>query len=145
MRRLILAEANLDAGGGAFSRSIAEVPEDEFVQRGYHRLIQALQSDSRTGNRNPIFTGLIQIAAPHALHRSAVSLVQGSQPSWRDQLYQLTMPRAFIFGEYSLPDPDSEILPAHGIKVAIVSRAGHGMVWENPDGFAEAIVALGIE
>jgi pimeloyl-ACP methyl ester carboxylesterase len=145
VRRLILAEANLDAGGGAFSRSIAEVPEDEFVQRGYHQLIQALQSDSRAGKRNPIFTGLIQIAAPHALHRSAVSLVQGAQPSWRDQLYQLTMPRAFLFGEYSLPDPDSEILPAHGIKVAVVSRGGHGMVWENPDGFAEAIGALGIE
>ena len=142
--RLILAEANLDAGGGVFSRSVAEVPENEFVRRGYHQLIQAIQSDSRAGNHNAaILAGFAQLAAPHALHRSAVSLVQGTQPSWRDQLYQLTIPRAFVFGENSLPDPDSEILPGHGIKIAIVPRAGHGMVWENPDGFAEAVGALG--
>ena len=144
--RLILAEANLDAGGGAFSRSVAEVPEDEFVRHGYLRLLQTVQTDSRTGSRNAaVRAGIAQVVAPHALHRSAVSLVQGTQPSWRDMLYHLTMPRAFVFGEDSLPDQDSEILPAHGIKVAVVPRAGHLMVLENPDGFAEVIGALSID
>jgi pimeloyl-ACP methyl ester carboxylesterase len=144
--RLILAEANLDAGGGVFSQSVAEVSEDEFVRRGYNGLMQTLQSDSRTGNRMaPILAGLLQATAPYALHRGAVSLVQGTQPSWRDMLYQLTMSRAYVFGADSLPDPDSEILPAHGIKIAIVPQAGHGMVWENPDAFAEVIGALSTE
>jgi pimeloyl-ACP methyl ester carboxylesterase len=141
--RLILAEANLDAGGGAFSRGIAESSEDEFTQNGYHKLIQMLQTDGRAGNRiAAALTGMLQVAAPHALHRSAVSLVQGVRPGWRDQLYQLAMPRAYVFGEYSLPDEDCEVLPAHGIDVAIVAHAGHAMVWENPSGFAGTISAL---
>jgi pimeloyl-ACP methyl ester carboxylesterase len=64
------------------------------------------------------------------------------QPSWRDILYQLTIPRTYLFGEYSLPDADSTLLPAHGIQVAIVPQAGHGMMWENPPGFAASIAAM---
>jgi pimeloyl-ACP methyl ester carboxylesterase len=138
--RILLAEANLDAGGGAFSRSIAASTEDEFVQHGYDTLIQTAQTDGRTGNRvAAVAAGIWQVAAPHALYRSAVSLVQGVQPSWRDILYQLTIPRTYLFGEHSLPDEDSTRLPAHGIQVAIVPHAGHGMMWENPTGFAATI------
>jgi pimeloyl-ACP methyl ester carboxylesterase len=141
--RILLAEANLDAGGGAFSRSIAASTEDEFVQNGYDTLIQTAQTDGRTGNRvAAVAAGIWQVAAPHALYRSAVSLVQGVQPSWRDILYQLAIPRTYLFGEYSLPDDDSTILPAHGIQVVIVPQAGHGMMWENPTGFVATIAAM---
>ena len=140
--RILLAEANLDAGGGAFSRSIAASTEDEFVQNGYDRLIQTAQTHGRTGNQvTAVVAGIWQVAAPHALYRSAVSLVQGVQPSWRDILYQLAIPRTYLFGEYSLPDEDSRILPEHGVEVAIVAQAGHGMMWDNPIGFAESIAA----
>lgn len=140
--RIVLAEANLDAGGGAFSRSIAASTEEEFVQIGYNRLIETRQTDARTGNRGAaVLAGIWQVAAPHALYRSAVSLVQGAQPSWRDVLYQLNIPRAYLFGEYSLPDEDSTILPEHGIEVATVPQAGHGMMWDNPTGFAATIAA----
>ncbi len=144
--RIVLAEANLDAGGGAFSRSIAGSTEDQFVQNGYDRLIQTAQIDGRTGDRvAAILAGIWQMAAPHALYRSAVSLVQGVQPSWRDILYQLAIPRTYLFGEYSLPDEDSTILPAHGIQVAVVAQAGHGMMWDNPIGFAASIAAMGAQ
>lgn len=141
--RLLLAEANLDAGGGAFSRSIAATTEEEFVQHGYDRLIQTALADGRAGNPiAAVAAGILQVAAPHALYRSAVSLVQGVQPSWRDILYQLAIPRTYLFGEYSLPDDDSTVLPAHGIQVAIVPHAGHGMIWDNPPGFAASIAAM---
>lgn len=143
VKRLFLAEGNLDAGGGNFSKSVAEATEDDFVNHRYPELIQDWRSESQSGNLSmAVLVGYLQTAEPHALHRGCVSLVQGAQPSWRDQLYQLTIPRAYVFGEYSLPDADFEILPTHGIKVAIVSQAGHGMVWENPIGFAEAIATL---
>ena len=143
IKRLILVEGNLDAGGGFFSQSVAEVTEDEFVNHKYPKVIQDWRSEGQSGNRvTAALVGHLQVAEPHAVHRCCVSLVQGAQPSWRDQLYQLTIPRAFVFGEYSLPDPDFEVLPEHGIKVAIVPQAGHGMAWENPDGFAEVVSAL---
>jgi pimeloyl-ACP methyl ester carboxylesterase len=138
--RLVLAEANLDAGGGAFSRSIAASTEEAFLQTGYSRLIEAVQTDAQTGSRDTaVVAGIWQVAEPRALYRSAVSLVQGVQPSWRDSLYHLCIPRTYLFGEYSLPDEDSRILPDHGVEVAIVPRAGHGMMWDNPIGSAERI------
>lgn len=141
--RLILAEANLDAGGGAFSQSIAAVSEEAFVHQQYHALIHDIQTAGKGGNRGAaILVGMLQVAAPHALHRGAVSLVQGVQPSWRDILYHLAIPRAYLLGEYSLPDQDSTVLPAHSIQVAIVPHAGHGMMLENPIGFAGTVLAL---
>ena len=146
VKRLILAEGNLDTGGGMMSRKFAEVTEDEFVNNGYPKLIQDWQSDSRSGNLSlAVAVGHLQATDPHALHRGFVSLVQGAQPSWRDQLYRLDIPRAYVFGEYSLPDPDFEVLPTHGINVAIVPQAGHLMVYENPDGFAEVVSAISNE
>lgn len=141
--RIVLAEANLDAGGGTFSRGIAASTETEFVQNGYDTLLQTAQTDGRMGNRvAAVAAGIWQVAAPLALYRSAVSLVQGVQPSWRDVLYQFAIPRTYLFGAYSLPDEDSTILPAHGVQVAIVPQAGHGMMWENPTGFAATLDAM---
>ena len=63
----------------------------------------------------------------------------------REQLLQMTIPRVYIFGEKSLPDPDWEGLPRQGIQVLRVPDAGHGMAWDNPGGVAEALkVALSI-
>jgi pimeloyl-ACP methyl ester carboxylesterase len=57
----------------------------------------------------------------------------------REHFLQLPMPRSYLFGERSLPDPDTEQLPAKGIPVLIVPDAGHGMMWDNPVGFATAL------
>ncbi len=38
--RLVLAEANLDAGGGMFSQSIAHQSEADFIRHGYQELLQ---------------------------------------------------------------------------------------------------------
>lgn len=141
--RLLLAEANLDAGGGAFSRGIAATTEEAFVQHGYDQLMQTMLTDGRAGNHvTAVLAGIWNVAAPHALYRSAVSLIQCVQPSWREILYHLAIPRTYLFGEYSLPDEDYTVLPAQGIQVAIVPHAGHGMLLENPSGFAASIAAL---
>jgi pimeloyl-ACP methyl ester carboxylesterase len=137
--RLALAEANLDAGGGMLSSGIASQSEEGFVSRGYAQLIREVRTAAAAGETGLVAVGMWQVADPRGLHRSAVSLVQGTQPVMRDQLLQLPIARAYIFGERSLPDPDTEWLPAHGIRVAVVPDAGHGMVWENPAGFAEAL------
>jgi pimeloyl-ACP methyl ester carboxylesterase len=57
----------------------------------------------------------------------------------REMLYGLTIPRAYIFGERSLPDSDTEILATRGIQVSVVPKAGHAMMFDNPAGVAEAI------
>ncbi len=131
---LVLSEPNLDPGGGAFSRSIASQPEDRYVAGGH---AETIREAARTGNE--IWAGSMGATAAFAAHRGAVSLVEGSSPSWRQQLLALEMPRTVLFGARSLPDPDVEALGAAGVDVGIVPDAGHSMAWENPSGLARAI------
>ena len=133
VRRLVLSEPNLDAGGGVFSRAIAAVPEADYVGHGHAADIRAAAADS------PAWSASLAVAAPWAVHRDAVSLVAGSTPSWRELLLGLALPRTVIFGSLSLPDDDHASLPAQGVRVDVVPDAGHSMAVENPDGLAQAI------
>ncbi|KFG98344.1 alpha/beta hydrolase [Burkholderia paludis] len=134
VRRLVLGEPNLDAGGGFFSRKIAAMTEAEYVQTGHAALI----AESAAGGSD-IWAASLSASAPYAVHRSAVSLIAGSEPGWRAQLRSMTMPRTVVFGAHSLPDVDTARLPMDGVSVAIVENAGHSMAWENPAGLAAAI------
>ncbi|HEY1455962.1 MAG TPA: alpha/beta hydrolase [Candidatus Dormibacteraeota bacterium] len=133
--RLVLAEPNLGPGGGAFSRRLAAASTAE-------ELGAAL--DWMTGIGMVTRVATFRIAAPFGLQRSAASLVEGTAPTWREMLCALTIPRAFLIGERSLPDPDVEVLAACGLKVLVVPASGHDMTYDNPDGFA-AQIALALD
>jgi pimeloyl-ACP methyl ester carboxylesterase len=134
VEHLVLSEPNLDPGGGVFSRSIAEHTESDYSAFGHAEMIREAAHSG-----NSIWAGSLSVTAPFAAHRAAVSLVQGGSPSWRQQLLALGIDRTVLFGARSLPDPDAESLPSSGVRVAVVSDAGHSMAWENPSGLARAI------
>ncbi|PCE30113.1 alpha/beta fold hydrolase [Burkholderia ubonensis] len=134
VRHLVLGEPNLEPGGGFFSRKIAALTETDYVQTGHAELISA-----SAGDGSDVWAASLLASAPYAVHRAAVSLIAGSDPSWRDQLCSLAMPRTVVFGARSLPDPDTGRLAAEGVNVEIVEEAGHSMAWENPAGLAQAI------
>jgi pimeloyl-ACP methyl ester carboxylesterase len=134
VRHLVLGEPNLEQGGGFFSRKIAATTEADYVQTGHAALIAESAADG-----SDIWAASMSASAPYAVHRSAVSLIEGSHPSWREQLHSMQMPRTVIFGARSLPDVDTERLPTAGVNVTVVENAGHSMAWENPAGLAAAI------
>jgi pimeloyl-ACP methyl ester carboxylesterase len=140
--RLVLMEANLDPlghGEGLLSSGIAEQTEEGFCSDGYQALIGSLYQAAKEGDEIlASLAGILQGAAPYALYRSAVSLVQGTRPTMRERLLQMNIPRAYIFGEQSLPNPDWGALASAGIQVLSVPNAGHGMALENPSGLALA-------
>ena len=135
--RLVLLEPNLDAGGGVFSRSLAAMSEQEFVSRGQRRMARLA---SREGS--PLWAGSLAASHAPAVHRAAVSLVQGGMPDWRAQLLALAMPRSVVFGARSLPQPDTEQLPAMGVAVHVLADAGHAMSEDNPAGLAALLAAI---
>jgi pimeloyl-ACP methyl ester carboxylesterase len=140
--RLVLAEALLDPGGGDTSRRIAAQSESEFCTAGFPALLAEVRSEALAGDPLSIaVAAAFQVAAPFALYRSAVGLVQGTQPTMRERLLRLSIPRTYLFGEHSLPHPDRTALPAHGVAVQVVPNAGHGMMWEQPRAFAAALHA----
>jgi pimeloyl-ACP methyl ester carboxylesterase len=135
--QLVLLEPNLDRGGGPFSRALAAMSEDEFIQRGQRRMARLA---SREGS--PLWAG--SLAASHALavHRAAVSLVAGAEPGWRELLHALNMPRTVVIGEKSLADAEDSTLPGGGVAVRILPAAGHAMSEDNPAGLAALLAEI---
>ena len=131
---LILSEANLDSGGGQFSKDIASAGEEEYAS---HIHADTIASAARSGNQD--WAATMRFSAPRAVYFGALSLVEGGKQSWRELLYQHPAQKSFIFGEKSLPNFDLEKLPMQGVEAFVVPDAGHSMGTENPTGLAECI------
>ncbi|MBO4205013.1 alpha/beta fold hydrolase [Micromonospora echinofusca] len=139
--RLVVAEPAINpTGRGVLSPYVADLTEDEFVDRGHRALVEMLEQMSLTeGATAGTFAAAVRNAAPYALHRSARSLRTVREPGLREQLYALDLPRALIVGARSRVDVGG--FTAHGIPTFAVPDAGHSMMDDNPVGFAEAIAA----
>ncbi|MGW0186510.1 alpha/beta fold hydrolase [Streptomyces sp. NPDC003362] len=130
--RLVLTEANLDAfpPPTAGSSGIASYEEDDFVDGGYARVLEKV---------GPLWAATMRHADPRALHRSAVGLRRGSQPMMRAILEELTVDRVYLQGELSGELDGRRTLEAAGVRVVTVPGAGHNVMFDNPDAFAEAV------
>jgi pimeloyl-ACP methyl ester carboxylesterase len=130
--RLVLTEANLDAfpPSSAASSAIAAHEEEEFVEKGYARLLDAV---------GPLWAATMRLTDPRALHRSAVGLCQGSSPVMRTLLEGLPVDRVFLQGEHSGDITGRRSLEAAGVRVVTVPGAGHNVMFDNPGAFAAAI------
>jgi len=133
---LIAAEANLDPGPGFVSGIITSVDERTFADTGHAQFVRRV-----LGAGYADYAGTAAMADPTALHRSAVSLIADRCPTYRERLTALPLPRTYLFGEHTLPDPDVDRLRKSGIDVRVVPAAGHDMMADNPDGFAAAVAA----
>ncbi|MFB0614977.1 alpha/beta fold hydrolase [Streptomyces sp. AGS-58] len=134
--RLVLTEANLDAFPPvtAASSTIASYEEDEFVERGYARVLDAV---------GPLWAATMRLTDPRALHRSAVGLRRGSDPVMRTLLEQSPVERVFLQGAYSGELAGRDGLESAGVRVVTVPGAGHNAMFDNPDAFAEAVAGTG--
>jgi len=147
--RLVVSEANLDPGGGSFSRKVAAQSEEAFVKEGFPAFLQGLREAAKGGDATAAaLAGICQVAAPHAVYRQAVALVHGISPAMRMRFYELPIPRVFIYGERSVPKdeasatpdaPDPNQLMKHGIRVLVVPGAGHSMMFDNPTGLVQVL------
>lgn len=137
VERLVVAEGNLDPGGGMVSQPIAAQSEDEFVREGYDSFLRVLEARPEWSG----YAQTVRAADRVGLYRSAVSLLRGTIPTMRERFQSATIPRTFLFGELSPPDEDLERLPNFGIRVHVVPAAGHGMMHDNPQGFVTAVAA----
>jgi pimeloyl-ACP methyl ester carboxylesterase len=139
---LVLMEPNLNPGGGFLSRRIAEQSEDRFRAVGFAELVAEALAKGRAGSRPwAVTSGMLRIASPHGLYRSAVGLVEGTHPTMRERLLALRIPRALIRGEANGPHRRERELRDAGIELHVVPRAGHGMMWDNPAGFVRTVTA----
>jgi pimeloyl-ACP methyl ester carboxylesterase len=139
---LVVAEPAIDPGGDA---PFGGQTEDHFVERGFGELLEAQSSEAMakpTGIR-AAHAGITRLVDAHALHREGVSLEHGTSPSVRSLLGKLEMPRWYLQGELSDPEPGLESeLAAMGVSWKVVPNTGHPMGIENPEGLAHAVAEV---
>ncbi len=137
LRQLILTESNLDPSPPrAVSRKIASRPYEEFLSGGYDDLL------ARARRRNPLWGATLASWLPEAAWRISSSAARGGTPSWRLQLYDLQKPKAYLFGEKTLPSKDVDALREHGVRVEIIPDAGHSMGLDNPTALAQTVADI---
>ncbi|MFD5464277.1 alpha/beta fold hydrolase [Kitasatospora sp. NPDC127059] len=133
--RLVLVDANLDPIAPDRERigssGIATYSEAEFLAGGRAEVAE------RVG---PFWWSTMRLAGPEALHRSAVHLARGSEPTMRELLLGLDLPRTFLHPEADAP-AGADGLRAAGVRVVEVPDCGHNIMLDNPDGFAAAAAA----
>jgi pimeloyl-ACP methyl ester carboxylesterase len=135
---LIMAEGHLDFGGVRLGGQT----EDQFVERGFSELIevQSKEAEAQPEGLRAAHLGITRLVEPRALHRESVWLGREANPSVRSLLRKLEMPRWYLIGALSEPEPELEReLAAMGVGWTVVPNTGHMMGVQNPEGLAEAI------
>ena len=150
VRSLTVAEANLDPGMGPFSADVLRRGEREYVNEGFASALEQMRVAIREdpdSSLAPIFQ-MIALSSPLATYRTARSLTGDRHPTLRKQLVGLDLPRAFLVGSRTVEADEKpasgeagEGLDGTGVRRLIVPDAGHVMMYENPEGFAQAIAS----
>lgn len=145
---LVLAEANLVAGAGFFTRRIVARSEEEYVGQRYAEDMAMFREGAASDAVLAAVLGMFEAAAPWAMHRSAVSLTRERECPYVDVLLGLHVPRTFLVGSRTLegeerPPSGDDGAPLAGTDVPVVSvpEAGHAMMFHNADGFARTVAA----
>jgi pimeloyl-ACP methyl ester carboxylesterase len=145
---LVVAEANLDPGMGPFSARVLATSEEEFVRTGFDTELMLLRDAGRKDpeSLSAVVLGMQAVASPRAIYQTACSLTEEREPTFRELLAQLDIPRSFLVGSDTLKRGETpasgeigEELHGTGTQRLIVPNAGHLMMLDNPDGFAETI------
>lgn len=132
-----LADPDPDSSGHLPGQS-----EAEFVATGYAELLDGLAEAGRAepGGISAAHLGITRVVDPRALHREARSMDSADDRALAGVLAGLTMPRWYLQGEFSQPEPDHErFLAESGIGFRIVPGAGHAMGLQNPAGLAATV------
>jgi len=135
---LVMAEGHLEFGGVRLDGQT----EDQFVERGFSELleVQSNEAEAQPEGLRAAHLGITRLVEPRAIHREAAWLGREANPSVRSLLGKLEMPRWYLMGELSEPEPELEReLAAMGVAWRVVPNTGHMMGVQNPEGLAEAI------
>lgn len=146
--KLIVCEGNITPGGGVATRRNTSVSETEFVDSFFPNLLAKWQQDGRDGDPSADWRyGAWQNVDFACIHKNSAALVT-LPADFKQQFFDLTMPRVFVYGANSLPEvtgeitadaPDPVELGQQGIAVAVVPDVGHMMMVLNPAGFAQVL------
>jgi pimeloyl-ACP methyl ester carboxylesterase len=150
--QLVLGESNVGPGGGDGTRHIASFTVDDYVDVVASRELISLRRRAIAGDT----TAAVMVAIrehgsdPGAVHAASCDIV-GLDEKLLQQLLDLSIPRAFLYGERTLDELDGRATPdvpgrstlaAAGVETQVVPEAGHFMYFDNLDGYVAALLRV---
>lgn len=136
---LIMAEGNVGPEG---DDGLEGQTEDQFVARGFPNLLadQSREAEAQPDGLRAAHVGITRIIEPRAIHRESVSMELETTPTLRSLLGGLHIPRWYLIGGLSDPEPEFEQeMAAIGVGWMVVPETGHPMGLQNPKGLAETV------
>ena len=116
--------------------------EADYVATGYPELLGGLTEEALADleSISAVHLGITRVVDPRAIHREAISMDRSDDHALASLLTGLAMPRWYLQGEFSEPEPGYErFLSDSGIGFRIVPAAGHPMGLQNPAGLAATV------
>jgi len=136
---LVMAEGNLGPEG---DRGLDGQTEREFVERGCRDLVagQEKEAAAKPDGLRAAHVGITRLVEPRALYREEASMAVETSPSLRSLLGALEMPRWYLLGGLSDPEPALEReMATIGVGWKVVPETGDPMGLQNPRGLAQTI------
>ncbi len=139
---LVMAEGNI---GPAADDRFGGLTEEQFVDNGFRELLdgQAKEAEAQPEGLRAAHLGMTRLLEPRAIYREAVAMERETEPSLRSLLAGLEIPRWYLNGELSGPEPELELeLASMGVGWRVVPQTGHPMGLQNPSGLAETVAEI---
>ncbi len=139
---LVMAEGNLEPEG---DDGLDGQSEDQFVEHGFPDLIERQEQEAaaKPDGLRAAHVGITRLVEPRAIYREAVSMEVETTPTLRSLLGGLEMPRWYLLGGLSDPEPQLEReLAGIGVGWKVVPGTGHPMGLQNPQGLAQTVAEV---
>jgi pimeloyl-ACP methyl ester carboxylesterase len=139
---LVMAEGNLEPEG---DDGLDGQSEGQFVERGFGDLLgrQEQEAVANPDGLRASHVGITRLVEPRAIYREAVSMEVETSPPLRSVLAGLDIPRWYLLGGLSDPEPQLEQeMAGIGVGWKVVPDTGHAMGLQNPLGLAQAVAEL---
>ena len=136
---LVMAEGNIAPEG---DDGLDGQSEGQFVERGFGDLLgrQEQEAVANPDGLRASHVGITRLVEPRAIYREAVSMEVETTPPLRSVLAGLDIPRWYLLGGLSDPEPQLEQeMAAIGVGWKVVPDTGHAMGLQNPLGLAQAV------
>ena len=139
---LVMAEGNLEPEG---DDGLDGQSEGQFVESGFGDLLgrQEQEAVANPDGLRASHVGITRLVEPRAIYREAVSMEVETTPPLRSVLAGLDIPRWYLLGGLSDPEPQLEHeMAAIGVGWKVVPDTGHAMGLQNPLGLAQAVAEV---
>jgi pimeloyl-ACP methyl ester carboxylesterase len=131
--RLLLVDPSLDPFAltdWTPAKQLSDCSESEFITSNWEQVL------SQAGQH---WASTIRLAGREAFYRSLINLSIGPQPTTRQILMELPLPRTLLYPQANGGYQGADELAASGVKLVSIPDCGHNISIENVPGFVSAV------